>query len=241
MIDILKILLEEKNMNYKGGLYHETQIKLAYNSNRIEGSNLSEEQTRFMYETSSVLPENGDCIKTDDIVEMNNHFFLFNKMLDYANQKLSHEIIKEYHCLLKRGTSDERKDWFAVGDYKKVPNVVGGIETSLPENVESDMQDLFDEYYKNKNFDLNKIIDFHVKFERIHPFQDGNGRVGRIIMFGECLKNNIMPFIIQDKNKAFYYRGLQEYPRERGFLRDTCLHEQDVYEERVKYFYRGRI
>jgi len=240
MIDILKLLLEEKNMNYKGGLYHETQIKLAYNSNRIEGSQLTEDQTRYMYETSSVLPENGDCIKTDDIVEMNNHFFLFNKMLDMASQKLSHEIIKEYHYLLKRGTSDERKEWFAVGEYKKIPNIVGGIETSLPENVESDMQDLLDEYYKNENFDLNKIIDFHVKFEKIHPFQDGNGRVGRIILFGECLKNNIMPFIIQDKNKAFYYRGLQEYPRDRGFLRDTCLHEQDVYEKRVKYFYRGR-
>jgi Fic family protein len=240
MIDILKLLLEEKNMNYKGGLYHETQIKLAYNSNRIEGSQLTEDQTRFIYETSSVLPENGDCIKIDDIIEMNNHFFLFNKMLDCANQKLSHEIIKEYHYLLKRGTSDERKEWFAVGDYKKLPNVVGGLETSLPENVESDMQDLFDEYYINDNFDLNKVIDFHVKFERIHLFQDSNGRVGRIILFGECLKNNIMPFIIQDKNKAFYYRGLQEYSRERGFLRDTCLYEQDVYAERVKYFTKGR-
>ena len=240
MIDILKILLEEKSMNYKSGLYHETQIKLAYNSNKIEGSNLTEEQTRFMYETSSLLPENGDRIKTDDIVEMNNHFLLFNKMLDMANQNLSHKIIKEYHYLLKRGTSDERIDWFAVGGYKKVPNVVGGIETSLPENVEPDMQNLLDGYYKNKRFDLNKIIDFYVKFEKIHPFQDGNGRVGRIIMFGECLKNNIMPFIIQDKNKAFYYRGLQEYSRERGFLRETCLHEQDVYAERVKYFTKGR-
>jgi len=241
MADILKLLLEEKDMNYKGGLYHETQVRLAYNSNKIEGSSLTEEQTRFMYETSSIiaLPENGDCIRTDDIVEMNNHFFLFNKMLDTANQNLSHEIIKEYHYILKRGTSDERKDWFAVGDYKKIPNSIGTTETSKPENVKSDIKKLLDDYYKNDDFNLYKIIDFHVKFEKIHPFQDGNGRVGRIIMFKECLKNNIMPFIIQDKNKIFYYRGLQEYSREKGFLRETCAHEQDVYEARVKYFARG--
>ena len=244
MIDILKILLEEKEMGYKGGLYHETQIKLAYNSNKIEGGSLTEEQTRFMYETSSILvlasPENGDSIKTDDIVEMNNHFFLFNKMLETANLDLSHELIKEYHLILKRGTSDERKSWFAVGDYKKIPNTVGTSETSKPENVKADIQELFNGYNKNNNIDLNKIIDFHVKFERIHPFQDGNGRVGRIIMFRECLKNNITPFIIQDKNKIFYYRGIQEYPREKNFLRETCLHEQDVYAERVKYLTRGR-
>ena len=238
MIDILKILLEEKDMNYKGGLYHETQIRLAYNSNKIEGSNLTEEQTRFMYETSSILSENGDYIRTDDIVEMNNHFFLFNKMLDTVNQDLSHEIIKQYHYILKRGTSDERKNWFAVGDYKGIPNTVGTTETSKPENVASDMQKLLDNYYKNNNIDLNKIIDFHVKFEKIHPFQDGNGRVGRIIMFRECLKYNVTPFIIQDKNKIFYYRGLQEYSRQNSFLRETCMHEQDVYAERVKYFTR---
>ena len=239
MIDILKLLLEEKEMNYKGGLYHETQIRLAYNSNKIEGSSITEEQTRFMYETSSIFPENGDSIKTNDIVEMNNHFFLFNKMLDTVNINLTHEIIKEYHFILKRGTSDERKDWFAVGDYKKLPNTVGVTETSEPENVTEDMQKLFDGYYKTNECDIKKIIDFHVKFEKIHPFQDGNGRIGRLIMFKECLKNNIAPFIIQDKNKAFYYRGLQEYTREKNFLRETCLHEQDVYVERVKYFTRG--
>ena len=164
MIDILKLLNEEKDMNYKGGLYHETQIKLAYNSNRIEGSGLTEEQTRFMYETSSVFPESKDCIKTDDIVEMNNHFFLFNKMLDTANEDLSEHIIKEYHYILKRGTSDERREWFAVGDYKKVPNTVGTVETSAPENVESDMRKLLGNYYKNTHKDLNQIIDFHVRF-----------------------------------------------------------------------------
>jgi len=240
MIDVLKLLLEEKEMNYKGGLYHETQIRLAYNSNKIEGSSLTEEQTRFMYETSSILHENGGSVKTDDIVEMNNHFFLFNKMLDTINQNLSHEIIKEYNYMLKRGTSDERKEWFAVGDYKKIPNAIGVTETSKPENVKSDMQKLLDGYNKNSETDINKIIDFHVKFEKIHPFQDGNGRVGRIIMFRECLKNNVTPFIIQDNNKAFYYRGIQEYSREKGFLRETCLHEQDVYDARVKYFTRGR-
>ncbi|MCL2772477.1 MAG: Fic family protein [Oscillospiraceae bacterium] len=240
MADILKLLLEEKSMNYNGGLYHETQIKLAYNSNRIEGSSLTEEQTRFMYETSSVLPETGSCIKTDDIIEMNNHFFLFNKMLDTVNRELSQDLIKEYHYILKRGTSDERKEWFAVGDYKKVPNTAGMIETSAPENVETDIRKLLEDYHKSDFTDINRIIDFHVKFEKIHPYQDGNGRIGRIIMFRECLKNNITPFIIQDKNKAFYYRGLQEYLRERGFLLETCLHEQDVYAERVKYFTRGR-
>jgi len=238
--DILKLLLEEKAMNYKGGLYHETQIKFAYNSNKIEGGSLTEEQTRFIYETSSIISESENCIKTDDIIEMNNHFFLFNKILDTVNQDLSQELIKEYHYLLKRGTSDERKEWFAVGDYKRVPNTVGMVETSKPENVASDMQKLLDEYNKNDSVNIEKIIDFHVKFERIHPFQDGNGRVGRIIMFRECLKNNITPFIIQDKNKVFYYRGLREYPHERGFLRETCLHEQDVYAERVEYFTRGR-
>jgi len=238
MVDVLNILREEKEMGYKGGLYHETQIRLAYNSNKIEGSSLTEEQTRFMYETSSLFPDNGDIIKTDDIIETNNHFFLFNKMLDTAEQNLSHEMMKEYHLILKRGTSDERRNWFAVGDYKKMQNTVGLTETSKPEDVVADMQKLLDGYYRNDSADLGKIIDFHVKFEKIHPFQDGNGRIGRIIMFKECLKNNITPFIIQDKNKAFYYRGLQQYSREKGFLRETCLHEQDVYAKRVEYFAR---
>ena len=240
MVDVLNILREEKEMGYKGGLYHETQIRLAYNSNKIEGSSLTEEQTRFMYETSSLFPDNGDIIKTDDIIETNNHFFLFNKMLDTAEQNLSHEMMKEYHLILKRGTSDERRNWFAVGDYKKMQNTVGLTETSKPEDVVADMQKLLDGYYRNDSADLGKIIDFHVKFEKIHPFQDGNGRIGRIIMFKECLKNNITPFIIQDKNKAFYYRGLQQYSREKGFLRETCLHEQDVYAKRVEYYTKGR-
>ena len=242
MIDILKILLEEKQMAYKGGLYHETQIRLAYNSNRIEGSSLSEEQTRFIYETSSIvaMPESGECIKTDDIIETNNHFFLFDKMLETIDCELSHDMIKKYHYMLKRGTSDERREWFAVGDYKKLPNTIGTTETSRPENVSADMQKLLDEYHRSDGANLNKIIDFHVKFERIHPFQDGNGRIGRVIMFRECLKNNVTPFIIQDKNKAFYYSGLQEYSREKGFLRETCAHEQEIYELRAKYFSKGR-
>ena len=237
--NILDKLLEERDMDYKGGLYHETQIRLAYNSNRIEGSSLSEEQTRFMYETGSIFGNQEKAIRTDDIVEMNNHFFLFNRMLDTAKTHLSEDLIKEYHLILKRGTSDERKSWFNVGKYKKLANSIGNIETSPPETVQSHMEELLFRYNALEVKKLDDLIEFHYKFETIHPFQDGNGRVGRIILFKECLANRIMPFIIQEKNKSYYYRGLTEYKREKGYLFSTCSHEQIEYQMRVEYFYPG--
>jgi len=234
---VLGWLREEKEMNYKGGLYHETQIRLAYNSNRIEGSGLTEDQTRLMYETGSIFADGGTVIRTDDIMEMSNHFFLFNRMLDSANELLTEELIKEYHRILKRGTSDEQKAWFSVGEYKKLANAVGNTGTSLPEEVHSHMTGLLNRYNALKEKNLNDLVDFHYRFEVIHPFQDGNGRVGRIIMFKECLANEITPFIIQDKNKAYYYRGLMEYKREKGYLLGTCSHEQNEYRKRMEYYH----
>lgn len=226
---VLEQLLEEKNMQYKGGLYWLTQVKLAYNSNRIEGSRLSEEQTRYMFETKTLLPSSDEAVPVDDIIETQNHFELFNYMLSVVNQPLTEEMIKEFHKILKSGTSDSRLKWFAVGDYKTQENIVGDIETSSPQNVSKDMAKLLSAYNQKSDISIDDIIDFHFRFESIHPFQDGNGRVGRMIMFKECLKNNIMPFIIEDIKKAFYYRGLSEYKREQGYLKDTCLDAQDRY------------
>ncbi|HNX12918.1 MAG TPA: Fic family protein [Paludibacteraceae bacterium] len=236
-MNLLSQLLEEKMMGLKGGLYHQTQIRLAFNSNRIEGSRLSEEQTRYIYETNTLHLENGDSTaNVNDIIETVNHFLCFDYMLDVAREPLSEIQIKEFHRLLKNGTSDARKTWFRVGEYKSKPNVVGGIETSLPKDVHTDMRNLLNQYHQKESVTLQDIVDFHYHFEAIHPFQDGNGRVGRLIIFKECLANNILPFIIEDENKFFYYRGLKEYPRVKEFLTDTCLSAQDDYLKMVEYF-----
>ncbi len=236
-MDILKILLQEKNDKTKGGLYHQTQIKLSFNTNRIEGSKLSEEQTRYIYETNTLFTETGNATaNVDDIIETVNHFSCFDYMLDIAQEELSEEQIKKFHQILKINTSDSRKKWFNVGTYKSRANIVGGIETCLPENVNSEMSVLLSDYNKKSKITFEDIIDFHFKFERIHPFQDGNGRVGRLIMFKECLRNNIVPFIIEDEYKFFYYRGLSEYLNTKGYLLDTCLSAQDKYKAILDYF-----
>jgi Fic family protein len=234
--DLLRLLQEEKNMRLKGGLYHQTQIKLAYNSNRIEGSKLSEEQTRYIFETNTISVNPNESANVDDIIETVNHFSCFDYMLDAAENELSEDIIKEFHRILKTNTSDSRKEWFKTGDYKSRPNVVGGIETTPPAKVQKSVDGLLSAYHTVKPVDFAAIVDFHYKFERIHPFQDGNGRVGRIIMFKECLKHGIVPFIIEDEHKMFYYRGLKEFAAAKEYLTDTCLSAQDTYIEMARYF-----
>ncbi len=237
-MELLKTLREEKTMGLKGGIYHLTQIKLAYNTNRIEGSELSEEQTRYIYETNTVFLENGEStINVDDIVETVNHFSCFDYMLAIADEPLTEEHIKRFHYLLKINTSDSKKSWFRIGEYKLQPNIVGGIETVLPSEVPEAMKNLTEAYRKKNPVTVNDIIDFHYHFEKIHPFQDGNGRVGRLIIFKECLANGIVPFIIEDEHKFFYYRGLSEYPKVKGFLIDTCLSAQDNYRKILDYFF----
>ncbi|WP_199899000.1 Fic family protein [Paenibacillus popilliae] len=230
-------LLEEKEMKLKGGLYHQTQIKLAYNSNRIEGSRLSEDQTRYIYDTNTINVEPDEAASVDDIIETVNHFSCFDDMLAHADEELTEDMIKEFHRLLKRSTSDERKEWFRVGDYKTRPNVVGDTKTTAPAKVGGEIQKLLADYRNKKNKSVEDIVDFHYRFESIHPFQDGNGRVGRIIMFKECLKNDILPFIIDYEHKLFYYRGLKEFTTEKGYFADTCLSAQDQYEVMVSYFF----
>ena len=237
-INILDILREQKNMKLKGNLYHNTQITFAYNTNHIEGSKLTEDQTRYIYETNTLLAEKDSITDLDDVLETSNHFKLVDYMLDIADKKLTEKMIKEFHKILKEGTSDSRKEWFVVGNYKKLANEVGGLKTTDTKNIESDMKKLLEWYENLKQVTINEIIEFHAKFEKIHPFQDGNGRVGRIIAFKECLKNNIVPFIILDKEKLFYYRGLNQYQtnKEKGYLIDTCLNAQDQYKNIIKYF-----
>lgn len=237
-INILDILREQKDMNLKGNLYHNTQITFAYNTNHIEGSQLTEDQTRYIYETNTLLTEKNTITNLDDILETTNHFKLVDYMLDVADQELTEEMIKEFHKILKEGTSDSKKEWFVVGDYKKLPNEVGCLKTTSPKNVERDMKKLLEWYKSINEKTINDIIEFHANFEKIHPFQDGNGRIGRIIAFKECLKNNIVPFIILDKDKLFYYRGLNQYQTntEKGYLIDTCLNAQDQYTEMIKYY-----
>ena len=237
-INVLKVLREQKSMKLKGNLYHNTQIIFAYNTNHIEGSKLTEDQTRYIYETNTLLTGKESITDLDDIIETVNHFKLVDYMLDIADKDITEEIIKEFHKILKEGTSDSRKDWFAVGDYKKIANEVGGLKTTDPKNVERDMKKLLECYKNIEKVTVNEIIEFHAKFEKIHPFQDGNGRIGRIILFKECLKNNIVPFIILDKDKLFYYRGLYQYQtnKEKGYLIDTCLNAQDQYINLIKYF-----
>lgn len=230
-------LIEEKQAKRKGGLYHKTQINLSYNSNRIEGSRLSEEQTRYIFETRTIGFKDEEAVPVDDIIETSNHFVAFDYLLDTTNNPLSNEIIKEFHRILKTGTSDAVKPWFHVGNWKNLANEVGGKATVLPQNVESEMNKLNDWYNALPEIAFENIIEYHYRFETIHPFQDGNGRVGRLIMFRECLHNNIAPFIIDERHKQFYYRGLKEFGSTRGYLLDTCLSSQDTYSEWIKYFY----
>ena len=235
---LLDILQDEKTNKYSGGIYHKTQIDLTYNSNHIEGSRLTHDQTRYIFETNTIGIEK-EVLNVDDIIETANHFRCIDKIIDHAKATLSEKFIKELHLILKNGTSDSRKDWFAVGDYKKLPNEVGGMPTALPEDVADRMKELLAEYNGKVKVSFKDILDFHVKYERIHPFQDGNGRVGRLIMFKECLKYNIVPFIIEDKLKMFYYRGLKEWDEEKGYLMDTCLTAQDRYKAYLDYFRIG--
>lgn len=232
------ILQEEKSSGYSGGIYHKTQIELTYNSNHIEGSSLTHEQTRYIFETNTIGVETGN-LNVDDVIETANHFRLVSLIIDNAKSMLTEEFIKGLHLILKNGTSDSRKDWFTIGDYKKLPNEVGGMNTVIPEEVSGRMKELLNEYNAKEEISIEDILDFHVKFEKIHPFQDGNGRVGRMIMFKECLKYNIVPFIIEDDLKMFYYRGLAKWETEKGYLRDTCLTAQDRYKAYLDYFRIG--
>ena len=232
---LLAILQEEKASKYSGGIYHKTQIDLTYNSNHMEGSRLTHDQTRFIFETNTIGIEN-EVVNVDDIIETTNHFRCIDMIIDHVKTELNEKFIKELHFILKSGTSDSKKDWFAVGDYKKFPNEVGNMKTPLPEEVDNLMKELLKEYNSKKEKTFEDILDFHVQFERIHPFQDGNGRIGRLIMFKECLKYNIVPFIIEDNLKMFYYRGLKEWNNERGYLVDTCLAAQDRYKAYLDYF-----
>ena len=231
---ILKRLREEKDYKISGGLYHELQILMAYNSNHIEGSSLSEEQTRSIFETNSL--QGSENLQVDDIIEAVNHFRAFNYCIDIAEAELTDDIIKHIHYLLKSGTSDEKLSWFNVGDYKTMPNMVGGIETSSPEDVNEDMKDLLKAYANKTYITFEDIVEFHFIFERIHPFQDGNGRVGRLIAFKECLKNDIIPFIIEDSKKTFYYRGLSEFKNDKTYLIETCYDGRDTIKSMLKFF-----
>ncbi len=232
---LLQALREQKEMHMKGGIYHRTQIDLTYNSNHIEGSRLTHEQTRYIFETNTIgISDEG--VRVDDVIETVNHFRCIDMIIDHATDKLSEGFIKDLHQELKQGTSDSRKDWFRVGDYKKLPNEVGGIETCPPEEVHKQMKALLSAYNQKKSHDLEDIIDFHQRFESIHPFQDGNGRVGRLVMFKECLASAIVPFIITDDLKMYYYRGLHNWPKIKGYLQDSCLTAQDNYKALLDYF-----
>lgn len=236
-MDLVKLkreLIEQKNSKFKGNIYHFSEVAFAYNSNKIEGGKLTEDETEEIFSTNSFIPKTDDAIKLDDLIEMKNHFRLFNYMLDNIDAKLLKDNIIEMNKILKRGTSDEDNPRYNVGGFKIIPNKIGlinVIDTSSPKEVDNDMTILLDWYNSLSNVSLEDIIEFHVRFERIHPFGDGNGRVGRMIMFKECLKNNIIPFIILDKDKPFYMRGLKEYKNDKMFLIDTIKNEQDIYEK----------
>lgn len=232
---LLDVLKAEKITKLSGGIYHKIQIDLTYNSNHIEGSRLTHDQTRYIFETNTI-DVSDKTVKVDDVVETANHFKCIDMIIDSAAYTPSETFIKQLHAVLKNGTSDSRLDWFAVGDYKVLPNEVGGVSTVAPEEVSAQMKKLLSEYNAIKEKTLDDLLDFHYRFERIHPFQDGNGRVGRLILFKECLRNNIVPFIIEDDLKLFYYRGLKEWQNERGYLRDTCLSAQDRFKKYLEYF-----
>ena len=235
---LLKRLREEKEGKLSGGIYHRTQIDLTYNSNHIEGSRLTHEQTRFIFETNTIGLAEGQSqtLSVDDIIETTNHFRCIDYIIDHAEDKLTEALVKELHRMLKTGTSDSRKDWFIVGDYKRLPNEVGGHQTCPPEQVHTRMKALLRAYNDKSKKTLEDIIDLHSQFERIHPFQDGNGRVGRLVMFKECLANRIVPFIITEDLKLYYYRGLSEWGHINGYLTDTCLTGQDQYKTLLNYF-----
>ena len=235
VMPLLVALQREKEAMMKGGIYHRTQIDLTYNSNHIEGSRLTHEQTRYIFETNTIgITDEG--VNVDDVLESVNHFRCIDIIIDRAAERLTESLIKELHSVLKSGTSDSRKKWFAVGEYKRLPNEVGGNETAAPEVVDREMKALLKWYNSIKKKSFEDIVDFHQRFEMIHPFQDGNGRVGRLIMFKECLANGFVPFIITEEMKFFYYRGLQEWNRVRGYLLDTCLTAQDSYKALLDYF-----
>lgn len=231
---LLIALKEQKASQLKGGIYHRTQIDLTYNSNHIEGSRLTHDQTRYIFETNTISVTNS-AVNVDDIVETVNHFRCIDYIIDHAEEPITESLVKQLHLLLKTGTSDSQRDWFSVGGYKQLPNEVGGQETCPPKEVHQQMKALISAYNHGKKT-LGDIIDFHVRFEQIHPFQDGNGRVGRLLMFKECLANGIVPFIITDDLKMFYYRGLKEWGHINGFLMDTCLTAQDQYKVLLDYF-----
>lgn len=237
--DIKESLIEQRKMNLPGNLYHKTQLDFAYNTNHMEGSTITSDETASIYDTGTILTDGTKVIVLKDVTETKNHFTLFKYMLDTIDEPLTEDMIKKYHFILKDGTlTDSEKEWFNVGEYKKRKNFVGNIETSLPNEVKKDMQELLDWYHSIPSKTIYDIIEFHVQFERIHPFQDGNGRVGRMIIFRECLVNDIIPFYIEDENKDFYIRGIREYQNHHNkkYLIDTCLNSQDNYEKMVLYF-----
>ena len=231
---LLQTLRDEKSAHISGGIYHELQVRMTYNSNHIEGSKLNEEQTRLIFETSTIAVD--EAIPVDDVIETVNHFRAIDYVLDQAEAPLSEAVIKELHRILKQGTKDSTLPWFAVGDYKKRPNMVGGLETAKPKDVPARMKNLLDGYEAIEAVSINDIIRFHWEFERIHPFQDGNGRVGRLIALKECLRHGIVPFLIEDDKKLYYYRGLAEWEHERGWLTDTCLDGQDTFRRLLDMF-----
>jgi Fic family protein len=237
MRNLIEYLKDEKQAKRKGGLYHKTQINLAYNSNHIEGSRLTEEQTRYIFETRTIGFKDEEAVPVDDIIETSNHFVAFDYLLDTIDKPFSNDIIKEFHRILKICTSDAQKPWFAVGDWKKLANEAGNLQTVLPQNVETEMNKLNNWYNSLSETVFENIVEYHYRFEKIHPFQDGNGRVGRLIMFRECLRNNIIPFIIDNEHKQFYIRGLREFENIRSYLLNTCLSAQDTYTAWIKYFY----
>ena len=233
---LTEFLLEEQQAKRKGGLYHKTQVQLAYNSNRIEGSKLTEEQTRYIFETRTIGFKDQEAVPVDDIIETTNHFVAFDYLLRTIEETLSETLIKEFHRILKTGTADAQKSYFNVGDYKKLANEVGGRETCKPGDVAKEMQSLHEWYNAQTDVTIHTLAEYHWRFESIHPFQDGNGRVGRLILFRECLRNDIMPFVIDNDHKLFYYRGLSEFKYTPGFLVGTMQSAQDVYEAWIKYF-----
>ena len=232
---LLGILREQKAAKLTGGIYHKVQIDLTYNSNHMEGIRLTHDQTRYIFETNTIGVTDA-AVNVDDVIETANHFRCIDLVIDQAGAALTEKLIKELHFTLKTGTSDSRKDWFAVGEYKRLPNEVGGNDTTLPENVAGEMRTLLADYNALSTKTFEDIVAFHVAFERIHPFQDGNGRVGRLILFKECLKHGIVPFIIEDDLKYFYYRGLSQWDQEKGYLMDTCLTAQDRFKAYLDYF-----
>lgn len=232
---LLKILKREKDTRYTNGIYNRVQVLFTHNSNRIEGNQLTLEQTRSIFEYNTI-DISSNILNINDIIETSNHFQCIDYIIDAANRKLTESIIKKLHKILYTAINLKNREWFKIGEYKKLPNTIYDIETTTPEDTEEAVKNLLLQYNKKKNISINDIIDFHVSFERIHPFQDGNGRVGRLIMFKECLKHNIVPFIIEDEFKQYYYRGLREYKKEKGYLVETCLAAQDKFKKHLDYF-----